>query len=47
MTRGKGYINGLLRTDRTFLLLVNALSIKGAEAHTPYFPNNLASQVLN
>jgi len=46
VTRGKGYINGSLRIDRAILFLVNALCIKGAEAHRLYFPNTLASRVL-
>lgn len=46
VTKEKGSINGLLRTDRAFLFFVNGLCIKGADVHKPYFPNNLASRIL-
>lgn len=44
--KGKRHINGSLRTDRAFLLLVSALCITGAETPELYFPASLARRVL-
>lgn len=46
MTRRRGYISVSLRTERAFLLLVNALHITGAEAQNLHFPGFLTSRVL-